>query len=132
MEATPIRTASYTLVPTAPRPSEASASPAARTDVPPDKAVQPPNETAASRPAAENSFAKAEANIKREEFRDKVTDSIVFRAVDLTTGEVVQLTPGGIDVALRYGSGAWPGLEAEMLLASPMVVVAAPGLLDQR
>ncbi len=58
-----------------------------------------------------------------------------YPEVDLVidpTGEVVQLTPGGIDVALRYGSGAWPGLEAEMLLASPMVVVAAPGLLDQR
>ena len=101
MEATPIRTASYTLVPTAPRPSEASASPAARTDVPPDKAVQPPNETAASRPAAENSFAKAEANIKREEFRDKVTDSIVFRAVDLTTGEVVQQIPEESILRLR-------------------------------
>lgn len=101
MEATPIRTASYTLVPTVPRPSEASASPAARTDVPPEKAVQPPNETAASRPAAENSFAKAEANIKREEFRDKVTDSIVFRAVDLTTGEVVQQIPEESILRLR-------------------------------
>ncbi|OIQ30120.1 MAG: LysR family transcriptional regulator [Alphaproteobacteria bacterium MedPE-SWcel] len=48
------------------------------------------------------------------------------------TGEVVQLAPGGIDVALRFGHGNWPGLEAEMLLPSPMVVVAAPGLLDGR
>jgi LysR family glycine cleavage system transcriptional activator len=48
------------------------------------------------------------------------------------TGEVVRLAPGGIDIALRYGTGTWPGLEAEMLLASPMVVVAAPGLLDKR
>ncbi|MFY1708142.1 LysR substrate-binding domain-containing protein [Tritonibacter scottomollicae] len=58
-----------------------------------------------------------------------------YPAVDLVidpTGEVVQLTPGGIDVALRYGHGNWPGLEAEMLLPSPMAVVAAPGLLDQR
>jgi len=58
-----------------------------------------------------------------------------YPAVDLVidpTGEVVQMTPGGIDVALRYGHGNWPGLEAEMLLPSPMVVVAAPGLLDQR
>ena len=58
-----------------------------------------------------------------------------YPAVDLVidpTGEVVQLTPGGIDVALRYGHGNWPGLEAEMLLPSPMVVVAAPGLLDRR
>lgn len=48
------------------------------------------------------------------------------------TGEVVQLTPGGIDIALRYGHGTWPGLDSEMLLPSPMVVVAAPGLLDKR
>lgn len=101
MEATPIRTMSYTLVPTAPRPSEASASPAARTDVPAEKAVQPPTETAANRPAAENNFAKAEANIKREEFRDKITDSIVFRAVDLTTGEVVQQIPEESILRLR-------------------------------
>jgi flagellar protein FlaG len=92
---------SYTLVPTAPRPSEASASPAARTDVPAEKAVQPPTETAANRPAAENNFAKAEANIKREEFRDKITDSIVFRAVDLTTGEVVQQIPEESILRLR-------------------------------
>jgi len=58
-----------------------------------------------------------------------------YPEVDLVidpTGEVVQMAPGGIDVALRYGHGNWPGLEAEMLLPSPMVVVAAPGLLDRR
>ncbi|KUP91171.1 LysR family transcriptional regulator [Tritonibacter horizontis] len=58
-----------------------------------------------------------------------------FPEVDLVidpTGEVVQMTPGGIDVALRYGHGNWPGLEADMLFPSPMVVVAAPGLLDGR
>ncbi|MEX0303897.1 MAG: LysR family transcriptional regulator [Leisingera sp.] len=48
------------------------------------------------------------------------------------SGGIAELKPGGIDVALRYGDGAWPGLEAEMLLASPMVVIAAPGLLDGR
>ncbi|PCJ04399.1 MAG: LysR family transcriptional regulator [Rhodobacteraceae bacterium] len=42
---------------------------------------------------------------------------------------LVSLTPGGIDLAIRYGQGGWPGLEVEMLLASPMVIVAAPGLL---
>ncbi|MEP1330149.1 LysR family transcriptional regulator [Pseudophaeobacter sp.] len=46
------------------------------------------------------------------------------------SGELVQLSPGGIDIALRYGDGSWPGLEAEILLASPMVVVAAPDLLQ--
>jgi len=36
--------------------------------------------------------------------------------------------PGGIDVALRYGTGPWPGLRAEPLVPAPLVVVGAPGL----
>lgn len=43
---------------------------------------------------------------------------------------LVPLEPGGVDVALRYGKGGWPGLETELLLGSPMVIVAAPGLLQ--
>ncbi len=42
---------------------------------------------------------------------------------------LVALTPGGVDVAIRYGSGGWPGVECEMLLETPFVVVAAPSLL---
>jgi len=45
---------------------------------------------------------------------------------------LVTLKPGGIDVAIRYGQGDWPGLEVEMLLASPIVIVAAPGLLKTK
>ncbi|WP_146585169.1 LysR family transcriptional regulator [Puniceibacterium confluentis] len=37
--------------------------------------------------------------------------------------------PGGIDVALRFGMGHWPGLDAELLVQSPVVVVAAPSLI---
>lgn len=62
-----------------------------------------------------------------------------FRAahptIDITldpTPEVVALEPGGIDIALRYGVGPWPGLDAEMFLFSPIVLVAAPGLLEGR
>ncbi len=36
--------------------------------------------------------------------------------------------PGGIDVALRYGCGHWPGLESEPLLPASLVVVGAPAL----
>lgn len=46
------------------------------------------------------------------------------------TPELVSLKPGGIDVALRYGPGNWPGLQSEMLMDSPIVIVAAPGLLQ--
>ncbi len=47
-------------------------------------------------------------------------------------GEIVELKPGGIDIAIRYGDGSWPGLEARMLLVSPMVVIAADSLLAGR
>ncbi|MEQ5871128.1 LysR family transcriptional regulator [Sagittula sp. NFXS13] len=42
------------------------------------------------------------------------------------------LSPGGIDMALRYGNGDWPGLEAELFVRSPIAIVAAPGLIDDR
>ncbi|QAX28513.1 LysR family transcriptional regulator [Leisingera sp. NJS204] len=47
-------------------------------------------------------------------------------------GEIVELKPGGVDIAIRYGDGSWPGLETGMLLQSPMVVIAAGSLLDGR
>lgn len=46
--------------------------------------------------------------------------------------QVLALEPGGIDVALRYGGGKWSGLDAEPFLVSPMVIVAAPSLLQGR
>ncbi|MFW2543333.1 LysR family transcriptional regulator [Primorskyibacter sp. 2E107] len=46
------------------------------------------------------------------------------------TAAVKPLEPGGIDLALRYGSGDWPGLEAELLVRSPIVVVASPRLVS--
>lgn len=46
------------------------------------------------------------------------------------TPRMVTLEPGGIDIALRYGTGHWPGLEAELLFRSPIVAVAAPQLVE--
>lgn len=45
--------------------------------------------------------------------------------------ELVALTADGVDLAIRYGRGPWPGLECQMLLRSPMVVVGAPALIGQ-
>ncbi|WP_428927688.1 LysR family transcriptional regulator [Marinibacterium sp. SX1] len=42
------------------------------------------------------------------------------------------LEPGGFDVALRHGDGDWPGLEAELIVSSPIAIVAAPGLVGAR
>ncbi|MFT4150199.1 MAG: LysR family transcriptional regulator [Paracoccaceae bacterium] len=40
------------------------------------------------------------------------------------------LIPGGLDIAIRYGRGEWPGLESRLLMPTPLVAVAAPALLD--
>ncbi|NVK14593.1 MAG: LysR family transcriptional regulator [Rhodobacteraceae bacterium] len=47
-------------------------------------------------------------------------------------GEIVELKPGGIDLAIRYGDGNWAGMDTRMLLQSPMVVIAAGSLLKGR
>lgn len=48
------------------------------------------------------------------------------------SSSVVPLAPGGIEVALRFGSGDWPGLEARLLVRSPLAVVASPELMGAR
>lgn len=48
------------------------------------------------------------------------------------TGDVVEFTPGGVDLALRFGSGIWPGLEAELLLPTNYVVVGARHLVGEK
>lgn len=48
------------------------------------------------------------------------------------SAKVQTLEPGGIDLALRYGDGSWPGLLSEPLIRSPIVVVAAPDLVGHR
>ncbi|MCA0919001.1 LysR family transcriptional regulator [Pseudooceanicola nanhaiensis] len=45
--------------------------------------------------------------------------------------ELKRIEPGGIDLGVRYGSGTWPGLEAELLVESSIAIVAAPELVGQ-
>jgi LysR family glycine cleavage system transcriptional activator len=52
--------------------------------------------------------------------------------IDLMINPSVELcdpAPGGIDVALRFGEGDWPGLAAELLVPTNIVVTAAPALV---
>ena len=49
-----------------------------------------------------------------------------------TTIKAVDLEPGGVDMAIRYGTGRWPGLEAELLLPGCLTVVAARSLIGDR
>ncbi len=48
------------------------------------------------------------------------------------TQELVDLVPGGVDVAIRFGGGHWSGLEAELLMPANIVLVAAPKLIGNR
>lgn len=45
---------------------------------------------------------------------------------------VVDLRRDGIDLAIRFGNGRWPGVEAEFLTPADYVIVAAPALLAGR
>ncbi len=44
-----------------------------------------------------------------------------------TSQDMVDLRREGIDLAIRHGSGPWPGLEGHVLTQATMVVVAQPG-----
>jgi LysR family transcriptional regulator, glycine cleavage system transcriptional activator len=48
------------------------------------------------------------------------------------TADIVPIGPEGADLALRFGNGSWPGLDARLLLRSSVVVVAAPALMAGR
>lgn len=45
------------------------------------------------------------------------------------TADVVELEPGGVDLAIRFGKGQWRGLNSEPLLLTGFVVVAARSLV---
>lgn len=45
------------------------------------------------------------------------------------TAQVVDLEPGGVDLAIRFGNGRWRGLVSEPLLLTGFVVVAARSLV---
>lgn len=48
------------------------------------------------------------------------------------TPQLVSLEPGGVDLAIRFGDGDWPGLESRLLLRTNFVLVAAPELIGGR
>ena len=47
------------------------------------------------------------------------------------TPSVVELSPDGFDLAIRYGTGGWRGVEVTPLIKSPLVIVAAPSLVGE-
>lgn len=45
---------------------------------------------------------------------------------------VIDLHREGVDVGIRYGQGAWPGVEARFLASARLVVAGAPSILGGR
>ena len=45
---------------------------------------------------------------------------------------LVTLSPGGVDAAIRFGLGDWPGMQTVPLVTAPLVIVAAPALVQGR
>jgi len=45
--------------------------------------------------------------------------------------ELVDLTAGEVDIAVRYGGGRYPGLEVRRLMSESVIPVAAPGILNE-
>ena len=48
------------------------------------------------------------------------------------TCEFIDPSPGGIDMAIRYGTGDWPGVDSELLFVGCFAVVAATSLIGDR
>lgn len=45
-----------------------------------------------------------------------------------TNNNRVEILREGLDMAIRFGSGQWPGLEAEPLMAAPLSPLCSPGI----
>ena len=48
------------------------------------------------------------------------------------TPQLVALEPGGIDIAIRFGRGGWPGLDSAQLMATDLAIVASRSLIGDR
>jgi len=48
------------------------------------------------------------------------------------TADVVELRPGGVDLAVRFGKGDWPGLEAEIFIPTNFAIVGADCLIKDK
>ena len=55
--------------------------------------------------------------------------------IDLTihpTADLVDMSQGDYDLAIRYGNGEWRGVESELIVSSDYVIVGAPKLVGER
>jgi LysR family glycine cleavage system transcriptional activator len=72
------------------------------------------------------SFATQWLMPRLKDFWDKHPDIALSLHPD---ARVVDLRRDGMDVGLRYGNGAWPGVEAQFLAPARLAVAGAPALM---
>ena len=89
--------------------------------------VRAHNETGALTITASPSFVAKWLVLRLHRFQEK------FPAVDVrisTSDEIVDLTTGDFDLAIRYGTGRYPGLDVELLLKNEVFPACSPRLLE--
>ncbi len=75
------------------------------------------------------SFASRWLGPRIGSFLDQEPD-IEFNVI--STAEVLDFARDGVDIAIRFGFGDYPGLQSEFLMGDEMLVVASPKLLAGR
>lgn len=75
------------------------------------------------------SFASQWLMPRLKDFWDRHPDIALSLHPD---ARVLDLRREGMDVGLRYGNGAWPGVTAQFLAPARLAVACAPGLLNGR
>jgi LysR family glycine cleavage system transcriptional activator len=85
------------------------------------------NETGALTITASPSFVAKWLVLRLHRFQER------FPAVDVrisTSDEIVDLTTGDFDLAIRYGTGRYPGLDVELLMRNEVFPACSPRLLE--
>ena len=85
------------------------------------------NDTGTLTVTASPSFAAKWLVLRLHRFQEQ------FPAVDVrisATDEIVDLTRGDFDLAIRYGTGRYPGLDVELLLKNEVFPACSPRLLE--
>ena len=89
--------------------------------------VRAHNETGTLTVTASPSFAAKWLVLRLHRFQEQ------FPAIDVrisATDEIVDLTRGDFDLAIRYGTGRYPGLDVELLLKNEVFPACSPRLLE--
>jgi LysR family transcriptional regulator, glycine cleavage system transcriptional activator len=84
------------------------------------------NDTGTLTVTASPSFAAKWLVLRLHRFQERCAEVDVRISA---TDEVVDLTKGDFDIAIRYGTGHYPGLEVEMLLTNEVFPACSPQLL---